>query len=260
MRGAFKIHGGKYYLSPWIISHFPKNYTTYIEPFVGAGNILLNKSPSYLEVIGDVDITIAQVFRALRDDTQEFINRLSSIEYSEETFINATNTHIFTTYIDQAVNEYILRRMSRGGLRKAFAWSDRLRGGQPGDVNAWKTALKLLPTIADRLKNVYIFHKPAVETISPFNDKDTLVYADPPYLHETRVSTNTYAAEMSKNAHVKLAEALNAFRGKVILSGYQSSLYARLFKGWRRVNKMIANHSSQSKKKDMKIESLWLNF
>lgn len=264
IRPAFKCHGGKYYLSDWIISHFPENYQeyTYLEPYCGGANVLLNKEKSVLEAVCDTDITIVQIFRAIRDEPKEFARRLNLVKYCQETFDRALKRENgpFDDYLDQAVNEYILRRMSRGGLRKAFAWSNRLRGGQPGDLNAWKTALKLLPTLAERVKEVYIFNKPAVEVIKTFNTKNVLVYADPPYLHDTRRSTDTYAHEMSIDDHIELARTLNGFAGKVILSGYPSPLYSRLFKDWNCERKKIANHSSQSKAKEMKTEMIWKNF
>jgi DNA adenine methylase len=264
IRPAIKVHGGKFYLSDWIISHFPENYTeyTYIEPFCGGANVLINKKKSSLEAICDTDITIVQIFRALRDEPKEFIRRLNLVKYCQETFDRAIKRQEgpFDDYLDQAVNEYVLRRMSRGGLRKAFAWSERQRGGQPGDLNAWKTALVVLPVIAERIKEIYIFHRPAVEVIKTFDNKNTLLYCDPPYLHETRRSKEVYSFEMNTDEHIELAKILNGFGGKVLLSGYSSPLYSRLYKNWKCEKKSIANHSSQKKTKEFKTEVLWKNF
>ena len=75
LRPAFKIHGGKYYLSSWVIEHFPKNYEEmdYVEPFAGAASVLLNKEKSSLEAINDLNLGIVQIFRALRDEPEDFI-------------------------------------------------------------------------------------------------------------------------------------------------------------------------------------------
>jgi DNA adenine methylase len=264
IRPAFKCHGGKYYLSEWIISHFPENYKdyTYIEPYCGGANILINKEKSPLEAISDTDLTVIQIFRALRDEPKEFARRLNLMKYCQETFDRAVKRQNgpFDDYLDQAINEYVLRRMSRGGLRKAFAWSNRLRGGQPGDVNAWKTALAQLPILAERMKEVYIFNKPALEVIKTFNTKNVLVYADPPYLHDTRHSKNVYANEMTIDDHIELSRVLNTFAGKVVLSGYPSPLYTRLYQNWNCEKKKVANHSSQARAKEVKTEMIWKNF
>lgn len=44
--------------------------------------------------------------------------------------------------------------MSRGGNGDAFAWSERLRGGKPGDLNGWETRLEMLPALAQRIASV----------------------------------------------------------------------------------------------------------
>lgn len=264
IRPAFKCHGGKYYLSKWIIDNFPDNYKeyTYLEPFCGGANVFINKEKSKNEIINDIDASVINIFKALRDEPKEFIRKLRYKKYCENTFNLAllNSKQPFDDYLEFAVNELILRRMSRGGLKKAFAWSDRTRGGKPGDVNAWKTCLALLPELAERLEGVFIFNKPAIEIIQKFNKKDTLVYCDPPYVHETRTSKNVYGYEMTNEDHTQLANVLNNFDGKVIVSGYPSTLYNKLFKEWNCVKQKVANHSSQSKTKKIMTEYLWKNF
>jgi len=264
LRPPFKIHGGKYYLASWIIDHFPPDYQElgYLEPFVGAGSVFLNKEPSATEAINDLDEGAIQIWRALRNEPQPFIQRLRRTKYTETTFNRAWNRSEseYKDYIDHAANEFILRRMSRGGLRQAFAWSDRERGGKPGDVNAWETIIKELPLIAKRLPKINIFQKDAIEVIKAFDDADFLCYADPPYMSDTRVSPNAYEIEMDTESHIKLAQAMNAYRGKAIISGYWHPLYRRLFDGWRCEKKEVANHSGQTTKKNRRTECIWLNF
>jgi len=268
LRPPFKIHGGKFYLAPWIISQFPPNYETmnYLEPYVGAGSVLLNKkppaSPVFEETINDMDEGVVLIFKTLRDQPKEFIARLKRLKYSADTFRAAQDAKTTKgTCLDEAINDFVLRRMSRDGLKKDFAWSERLRGGQPGDVNAWQTAISdVLPVVAERIKSVFITHRPAVEVIEKWNNPNTLVYCDPTYLHATRVSKDSYDLEMTEEDHIELARVLNRFHGKAIISGYPSPLYSSLFKGWRCVKRQIPNHSSQAKTKKIKTECVWKNF
>jgi DNA adenine methylase len=269
IRPPFKIHGGKYYLAPWIIANFPPNYTemNYLEPYCGAASVLLNKKPpsslEFEETINDLDEGVTLIFKMLRDNTQEFIDYLKKIKYCKEVFRGALECkdERQITFFHQAINSFILRRMSRDGLMKAFAWSERLRGGQPGDLNAWETALNdVLPLVAERIKSVYILSRPALEVIDKWNHPNTLIYCDPTYLHETRVSPDSYELEMTEADHIELARALNRFQGKAMISGYYSTLYYRLYKGWKCVKKKIPNHSSQAKVKKIKTECIWKNF
>ena len=262
MRPPFKCHGGKSYLAKWIIEQFPDHYEemTYLEPFCGGASVLLNKKPSKEEIINDLDINIIILFRILRDQCTQFIRKIKKIRYKELNFETAIKKQDFSGDLEKAINEFILRRMSRGGLKKAFAWSNRERGGQPGELNAWETIIDLIPSISERLHNVIILNKPAIPLLKIFNDPNMLVYADPPYLHETRESPDAYTHEMMVDDHIELAEVLNNFKGKVLISGYPSRLYNRLYKNWKCEKKKMPNHASQQKVKPIKIELLWRNF
>lgn len=271
LRPPFKIHGGKRYLADWIISHLPNDYTeaAYIEPFCGAANVLLRKKPSPFEVINDIDEGIYAILTALRDTPYELQARLESIPYCEDVFQQAKtrNGSDFNRDIDFAINEFIVRRMSRGGLKEAFAWSDRQRGGQPGDVNAWKTIIEQLPTISERLQNVRIFKEDVLaeeeEELNFLNrwaDNSAVIYCDPPYVQQTRQSQNVYEDEMTNDNHRALAKLFKDCGGRVIISGYPSSLYNELYSDWRVVERKIPNHSSQQKVKPYKTECLWMNY
>jgi DNA adenine methylase len=266
LRPPVKTHGGKFYLCDFIISHFPENHEklTYCEPMCAGASVFLNKTPSEEEVINDIDAGLISVYKSLRDEPTEFIDRLNKIKYNEKTFKTALARaeEPFDDYIEQAVNEYMLRRMSRGGMKKAFAWSDRLRGGQPGDVNAWETMLEELPRIAERVKKTVILNKSVFEVFKIWDEEDTLMYLDPPYLHETRSdgATNAYEHEMSVEDHINLLTLAKGARSKVIISGYSSPLYNRNLKGWKVKKKNVANHSGQSKTKERRTECLWMNY
>lgn len=262
LRPPFKCHGGKRYLSKWIIEHLPENYQemVYLEPFCGGANVLLNKEPSKEEVINDLDTEIIVLLRIIRDQCTQFLRKIKRVGYKEVNFEAALKRESLDNDLHKAINEFILRRMSRGGLKKAFAWSNRNRGGQPGEINAWETIIDLIPEISQRLQNVIILNKSAIPLIKVFDEPNVLVYADPPYLQETRESPDAYTHEMLVDDHMALAEVLNNFKGKILISGYPSRLYNKLYKNWRCEKKKIANHASQQKVKPIKMELLWCNF
>lgn len=264
LRPPYKTPGGKGYLAPWIVSLFPAGYEQYeyVEVFCGGGSVYLQKRPTRGEVLNDLDVGVVQILRALRDEPGYFLSKLQGISYCQEAFERAVaaSAHPFADYVDHAVNEFVLRRMSRGGMRQAFAWSSRLRGGQPGDVNAWQTILRMLPAISDRMRGVHIFNRAAVDVLSAFDAENVLAYADPPYLHESRTSKDLYTHEMNTDDHIRLAEELRRFRGKALISGYHSVLYDRLYAGWRCAEKTIANHASQQKVKQKRTEVVWMNY
>ncbi len=230
IKPPIKTHGSKWNLREFVISHFPENYDqmTYVEPFCGGAVILLNKQISVTEVICDSDQGIIAVFKALRDEPKEFITRIKRTVYSERSFKIASNKSLteFEDYIDHAVNEYILRRMSRGGAKKSFAMSEELV-----DPNAWEVMADKLEEISERVKNATVLCKNFVDIIKAWDEESTLFYLDPPAL-----SSSTEVAEpheMTVEDHMNLIHLAKNARGKVIISGYSCPLYNRSFKNWK---------------------------
>lgn len=266
LRPPIKTHGGKWYLTDFIIENFPEGYDkmTYCEPFCGGASVFLNKPPSTQEVINDIDHGTVSIFKSLRDEPKEFIDRLKKIKYTEKSFQNAlkASTEAITDYVEKALNEYVLRRMSRGGMKKAFAWSERERGGKPGDVNAWETMIAELPLLAERVKDSIILNKSFFDICKVWDETDTFFYLDPPYLHVTRSENarEVYDHELNVEEHMNLLEFAKTARGKIMISGYSSPLYNRTLKGWKTKKKNVANNSGQGKVKERRMEVLWMNY
>lgn len=266
LRPIVKIHGGKYYLNKWIIENFPKDYQLmeYIEPFVGGGSVLLNKLPPLKdnkEIVGDIDFGIISIFRTLRSDPKNFIKNIKKIDYKEENFekhkigIDEESNHL-----KRSIAEFVVRRMSRGGMKESFAWSERERNGIPGDVNAWNTIISNLNTISKRIKDIHAVNSDAINLINNCNGENAFLYCDPPYVPETRTSKKVYQYEMTKEEHVDLLKAIDKFEGKVMISGYDSKIYKDYLKNWNLKTKEIANHSGQNDKKSRRKEVIWFNY
>jgi DNA adenine methylase len=117
-----------------------------------------------------------------------------------------------------------------------------------------------LPAVHARLRRVVILNQPALEIIKQQDGPNTLFYLDPPYLHETRVSTNAYQYEMTFNDHIHLLNAIRDCAGKVMLSGYRSTQYDDILNDWRRVDFKIDNKAAGGKTKRTMIESVWMNY
>lgn len=111
-----------------------------------------------------------------------------------------------------------------------------------GDVNAWWTAIEMLPQVVERLRRVQIICQPAQEAIRRFDHDDGLIHCDPPYVHSTRSEDgrDVYAVEMTDSEHEQLSTILHRCRAKIVLSGYPSPLYEKLYGDWRRVDFDIA--------------------
>jgi hypothetical protein len=85
----------------------------------------------------------------------------------------------------------------------------------------------------------------------------TLVYCDPPYLKETRLSRRRlYRCELtSSEEHTRLLQVLINLPCMVVLSGYRSSLYEYFIGHWRQLDFPTVNRAGKPT-----LETLWLNF
>lgn len=267
IRPPAKWHGGKAYLAARIIQRFPI-HRKYLEPFGGMFSVGINKPPCEVEAYNDLDRRVTRFWRTLRDHRDWFIERARLTPYSEVEFQEAVEAHTdavesgdIADHREAAFADFIRWRQSFGGQGKSFSCTTgRARGGMAGDVNAWWTAIEGLGAMVDRIKRVEILNRPAVDAIAQFDAMDCLIYADPPYVSETRASKKVYAHEMTSEDHRQLAESLLACKSKVVLSGYDNPLYGQWYKDWRRIDFDIANHAAGGAAKRRMTECIWLNF
>jgi DNA adenine methylase len=257
MRPAVKYHGGKYYQARRIIGFLPA-HERYVEPYAGGLNVLLNKPRVTVEIAGDLDAGLIGLYRVLVGRTGELMDRLRTIEYRAETFDWACQAPTSDDPMESAVRFLVRHRFSRGGMGRTFAWSERKRGGRPGDLNAWETFKAQLPAVAARLLGVRLECRNALETIREHDGPGVLVYCDPPYLHSTRTATEVYRHEMTPDDHAALLELVTHARGMVAVSGYANPLYDRALSRWYRHEFDMPNHSGQGREKERRAEVLWI--
>lgn len=242
MSSLFKHNCNKNHIKDWLIEKFPSDYEdfTYIEPYCGAAIILLHKTPSKNEIINDEDKGIVLILKVLRDQSDQFIKHLKKVKYTKKIFETAYSTKEFSDEMSHAINEFVLRRLSKDGLKESFS-----------TCKSMNLNIKSLIEISDRLRDVYIFNESPIKVLQIFNDCKTVVYANPPPLPE---STEDTSYELILNNHIHLAEILKNFKGKVLLSGQPSRLNNKLYKGWRCDKKEVTLKNST------KVELLWMNF
>ena len=274
IRPPVKAHGGKYYLARQIVPVLmsaPGNPTEYLEPCAFGASVFLSLPRFEREILGDVNPGVVQLWRTLSNNRMASLlaDRLNDTKYNEETFNSAVANPAIDS-LDETAQFMIRSRFSRGGLGKSFAWSTRTRGGKPGDENAWDTFREnSLPVIAERARGIEVVYDACWWTVWESRDRiSRLIYADPPYMQETRTAKRAYGAyEMTRLQHFWLVSALKAHSDPAALSGYRSSDYDRWLHDWRRLDFDMPNNSGQARtkkgkrlKKQRRCESLWINW
>ncbi len=266
-----KWHGGKYYLADWIISLMPE-HVHYVEPYAGGLAVLLAKDPAGTsEVVSDVNRELTNFWRVLqsRSKFDEFCRQLEAMPFSEIEWNHAGERQepfdyyeIRTCDTGAAIAFFVRCRQSRAGKFDSFATlsRNRTRCGMNEQASAWMSAVNGLPAVAQRLRRVVVLGGDALDVIRSQDGDKTLFYCDPPYPHDTRVSTDDYKHEMSIGQHEELLRTINACYGKVMISSYPNELYGNMLAGWRTADKTIDNKASSAKQKPRKTERVWMNF
>ncbi|KGF71166.1 DNA methyltransferase [Hoeflea sp. BAL378] len=266
-RPVLRWHGGKWLLAPWIIGHFP-SHRVYVEPYGGAGSVLLRKKRTYAEIYNDLDDEVVNLFRILRDkaaaERLRCLLELTPFARSEfehvwdicEEPVERARRLIARSFMGFGSNAH--SDMGRGHKTTGFRASSMRSGTTP--ARDWENYPAGLPAIVERLRGVIIERRPARQVMACHDSRETLHYVDPPYLPETRNRRNPhdpkhqYRHEMTVADHMDLLEALRSLSGMVVLSGYPSVLYDDALADWRRVERMALADGARER-----TEVLWIN-
>ena len=260
----FGWYGGKFSHLDWL-SPLLLQCHHYCEPFGGSGALLLNRKPSPVETYNDLDGEVCNFFRVLRDESEELIRLIGLTPFSREEFGVACTLDPSASPVERARRFYVRARQVRTGLAQTASigrWANcknTTRAGMSGVVSRWLGGANALPEIAERLLRVQIENRPAIDVINLYDAPDTLLYCDPPYVHETRGDSKAYGFEMTNEQHEELADTLNSVRGMVAFSNYDCRLLNRLYpkKRWfKHVSPPKTNHATKGKR----VEVLWTNY
>lgn len=249
---ALRYPGSKWSLAQEIIGLFGHHYH-YIEPYFGSGAVFFSKPVSPHELINDMNSLVVNFFRVLRDHTDDFLFALEATPWSREEY---NQSHIQTGDSVEDARRFVTRiwQAHASDLAKKTGWKSR-GSVQParGMSVRWQRVPSELAEMALRLKDAEIENRPAIEVMRRFATKDTLIYADPPYLMETRTQ-KMYAHEMSMDEHLEMLDVLQTHPGPAVISGYASSIYDKRLKGWKKV---LVKPPKVEKQAD-RMEVLWM--
>ena len=254
MNAILNYPGAKWGMASQIVSIMPP-HRSYLEPFFGSGAVLFNKPLSSIETANDIDGDITNFFKVLKERASELAEAIAFTPYAREVFEDAHENR-GTDGFDRAYRFAIRSRMGHGfkTYQKTGFKIDVYARERSYCVDSWNKMPSMLRQAAERLKCVQIENRPALDLIRKFNHDNVLIYADPPYLLNTR-GGKQYRHEMDEQEHLDLLAALVKHKGPVILSGYPSDMYDHELRGWHKIHKR-----SYDQKSNARTEVLWCNF
>jgi DNA adenine methylase len=249
--------GSKARYTSKIIGLFPPHHS-YVEVFGGSGAVLLAKEPSKVEVFNDVDDSLINLFRVLRDPrlSRKLQRACEATLYSRSEFNLAQEPT--DDPVEKARRFLVRYRMSWSGLGVKWSYSvTASSGGMASVVGVWRSTVEGLGQVHERLRRVQIEQADWREVLQRYDGPGTLHYIDPPYVQATRVS-GQYPCEMTRGDHDDLVQRVLCMKGMVVLSGYQHPSYRPLEScGW--VNLSYGAPAYTSDTRSRRVEQLWLS-
>lgn len=249
---VMRYPGSKWTLAPIIVSQFKPHYH-YVEPFFGTGAVFFTKEPVPHEVINDRLSTVTNLFKVLRDQTDELCWALETTPWARDEY---RDCHVPTDDALEDARRFVVRcwQAHASDLAKKTGW--KTRGAQQratGMSHRWNKVPEQLRLLAWRLKDAEIENRDALEVIERHAGRDCLIYADPPYPHGVRTQ-HMYGNEMSDEDHVLLLKTLLRHPGPVVVSGYANELYDDVLRKWNRV----VTKAPKVEKAAVRLEVLWV--
>ena len=236
----FGYFGSKNKIALQLCSNLPK-HTCWVEAFCGSAALTLSKRKSPIEVINDIDGEIINVFQQLRDNQDELCRQISLTPYARNELERARNMNDSDTELERARKFLVQAMMAVNGVfgkeKGGFSYSQSYsRNGRDARVNRWYNLPERLTEVVERLRDVRVENRDAVELVEMFiNRPATLVYLDPPYLADrTKGYTND---AFDEGFHKELLKVAMKARCMIFISGYENSLYEKMLtssKGWRK--------------------------
>lgn len=242
--GPVLYYGGKSgWLLPHILRHLPET-DVYVEPYGGAGSVLLSRPRSKLEVYNDLDWRIVNLLQAIQDERRFplLYHRAYFTLYARSEFVRALEMLRDPTVDDdwKAWAYFVAQNQGYGGISylpghwgRAFT-DDK---GVAKKVRTFTIRVDRLPRQHERLQGVEIQCRDAFRVIKEYDSPETTYFLDPPYVPDTRVNKKVYSIDQPLEHHRDLVEVILRLDGAVVLIGYDHPVYRPLEDaGWEKLH------------------------
>jgi DNA adenine methylase len=258
MHQILRYPGAKRRLAEWIIGHMPA-HEGYLEPYFGSGAIFFAKQKSRIETINDLDGDVYNFFAVCREHPDELCEALALTPYARQERNAAYERPDTDDPIEKARRFAVKCWMTFGAFPNKYnGWRHTTgcrKDGGPDNPKLWKRLPECVAFAAERLRDAQIENRPALDVILAHNGPECLIYADPPYIRDTRTAHHdAYAHEMTDADHEALLRALRSHTGPVLLSGYDHEMYRDMLLDWR-----IEQKNTTAECAVKRTESLWIN-
>lgn len=259
VKAVLRYPGSKWNIAKELVGMIPEHHS-YVEPYFGSGAVLFSKPPSDIETINDLDSDVVNLFRCIQKDSRRLARLAMTTPFAREEYerqFNAPPGVLYESDFQRAAGFLVRCWQGHGSRigRGKVGWKNDISGRERSyALWSWYRLPGWIVDIAERLREVQIENRPAIEVIKRFDRSNVFMYLDPPYLLEVR-SGKQYKHEMTDDEHRELLDTVLGSRAKIMISGYESGLYDKCLKGWEKVSlKSSAGYGKP------RVETVWMNY
>lgn len=268
MRPPYPYYGAKVRLSAHLVGLMPA-HRVYLEPFFGSGAVFFAKAPGPVEILNDADDAVVTFLQVLRDRPEDLLAACALTPHARSEHERAQlETEEVLDEVERARRFWV--RANQGFAKTTHTWTgwSVTTARNQALPSSFATRLARFRPCAERLLGASIECCDGADLVDRLATTDSVVYVDPPYLASTRNHRRAghegdYRHDMLDEAsHRRLAEVLTTTPAKVLISGYDSDLYAQLYRDWQRTTYEVVSHSANSKSRtrSKRLEVVWTNY
>jgi len=211
--------GRKRKIQDLILQIIPKSFTTYIEPFIGSGDIylFLNLDESTKAVINDLDPLISESWKLIKSNPSvDGVHRYDKLSDAEK------NKYVFNT-----THTNPLDKLVKNIARLCGSFSGLVRNSDKKLYNYYKVQSKLnkIDSISKYMKNTTVLNQDYKTVIKKYDNANAFIYLDPPY-----ENPNSKLYREEDMDYEEMARFLKNIKGKFLLSINDSPNIRNIFK------------------------------
>lgn len=206
--------------------HFPKKYTTYVEPFVGGGSVFFHISPKK-SVLNDIHKELIQIYRAIRDGYAHEIIKFMKEHPNDKATYESVRALEPKDWIESACKFYYLRKTCYRGM---------MRYNQKGGFNVAFGNYKNIKydelyddSYRELLEGSRLFSRDFEFIFKLCDKEDNFIFIDPPY---DSTFTDYGYCSFGKDEHLQLAKLFKASKAKCLMVIGKTPFIEELYKDY----------------------------